>query len=201
MATIAWNGAEFVATDWTRPAWRADLKRHLLEDFFRTEYCQTTTLATFLEEYQPVDDNVDGTLDTFHRRHIISWSNLRRVYVGWANREFNLPRRRNDDPAIEHYRTIIATVLGHFDKSQLENSINLVQPGPYRNQAIATVLTGALPNLNSSRSNLFLGPGRINSAIGENNDAATDLPSSVIVGKPHRTLLFAYAAVEQILPA
>lgn len=62
-----------------RPAWSAESKRQLAADFLKSDLAAT-----------PVGDLIDretGNIDSFHRRHIISWDRIKTIVVVLVNAE------------------------------------------------------------------------------------------------------------------
>lgn len=204
---VRWNKPRFIVEP-HRPPWRDDFKSFLLKDFLRTTYAKKTTIFQLLTAYEPTVLNERGILEALERRHIVPWGDLRQIYAEYANRSLcfvGRPNRRD-----EHVKEIIEILLGRAYTMELRATLDEVLGRKHGGPRSITLLkekkadqtamvafasryTFFLNQVNSSMTNVFIGPARKNRKIGAQFDAGTDVPES-IVGRPQETLLTHYKA-------
>ncbi len=192
MANVRYNPSTQLFTvenERVRPPWDNHLKQWLLQDFRESNWSKQTTVAELLQHHQPIDFNNRGVIETLERRHIVSWYNITRIYEGYMNVITNYNGIRLTNTLVESYILVVNWLLTHDFADRFNYSRNQIA----HVNAFVDLFNQALPLLNSSTNNVFIGPMRANRSIGEDYDTAlTDnsIPEELRKGRGFRIIYY-----------
>lgn len=164
MATISFDAVKgYYIQDTSRPTWEGDDKIYLAEMFVQTPYAKKTTLAEFVSEF--------GALDSLHRRHIIPWKSILDVVAKAMNLIYS---GKAGDKQI--YKDLLKDMALYIDKDGLSALTQAHNEASKSNHAQAAVsLSGFVNLIGKSHRNVFVGPGRYNSSLGNKFDGGEDV--------------------------
>ena len=162
----------FVISNWNRPNWSRAVRKDLFDRFIQTNYANTMTLRNFLEQNQ--DAVLNGTIDMLHRRHIVSWQNMRKVFLYIANNGLGEGITKDNLLNFVHR-------LGNNTIENANNALNSLHAFNY-NQAAVDFSNAAISAF-LYENNVFVGPGIANSQIQGATDTGDDAVDGNITAK------------------
>lgn len=177
------NGTNVIALSSTdRPGWSLETQKLVMDDFLKSKYATTTSLADFLKAHS--DCKTKGVLDSLHRRHIIPWASILNflLYQGLVICG-DTDSNGMIDPEIE----------------ALLSSLGVAQTGLQSlgtHEAVLQYINNAAKTAYSCYQNVFIGPGNYNTRLGAIFDKAADMDSVVrnycLAGKITASSTFKY---------
>lgn len=166
MARIGFDdSAGYYIHDNSRPAWDEDDKIYLARMFVSTPYAQNTSLAEFVSNY--------GALDSLHRRHIIPWQTILEVTVKAMN--YIYEGRGYSKPI---YKDLLKDMALYIDRNALTFLQDAHKAAANNHHQAAISLSGFVNLIGKSHRNVFVGPGRYNSSLGNQFDSGADVRSA-----------------------
>lgn len=176
------QGGKFVFKENSRPDWTEETKKKLLTDVINSQWAKTTSLSEFLTTFIKNQKNfsIDGVIDSLDRRHIISWSDLKKILSAFFNRNVD----KNVLQSVTNL-LIYLTSKPSYQTSKPEYITygpGILKPNEEIQQAEKAILGDNLKQLNdfvakvyASPRNVFLASSRKNRQIQDRFDDLYDL--------------------------